>query len=340
MLITPTSPLQTSESGGTATFQVNLSTQPTANVVVPISSSKTGEGTVSTSVLTFTPANWNLAQTVTVTGIDDNAIDQDATYSIVIAPAQSTDVNYNGFDATDLTLINKALVPTITFGGLALGLEASAYILSLSATQMGTVSSWSINWGDGVIQPLSGNPSSVTHTYVDNAIYTITATATSNQGSVSNTKSLTVSNVAPTLTITGAASANEAALYTLNLSSHDVAPDTISSWKITWGDGTVQNVTGNPSFITHTFADNGAYSITATATDEDGTYSANTKAVTINNVAPTLGLSGAGTVNQNSSRTPSVPGTSTGAMGRPAASRARSAPRPTPTPSPALSRSR
>ncbi|HEV8292471.1 MAG TPA: right-handed parallel beta-helix repeat-containing protein, partial [Tepidisphaeraceae bacterium] len=154
VIVTPTSPLQTSETGGTATFQVVLSTQPTANVLVPISSSNTGEASVSSSVLTFTTANWNLPQTVTVTGIDDSLIDQDASYNVVIAPSQSTDVNYNGLNAADLTLVNKAIVPIVILGGLALGLEGSPYSLSLSALQMGTVSSWSINWGDGVIQPV------------------------------------------------------------------------------------------------------------------------------------------------------------------------------------------
>ena len=41
--------------------------------------------------LTFTPANWNVAQTVTVTGVDDAIDDGDVTYSIVTAAATSAD---------------------------------------------------------------------------------------------------------------------------------------------------------------------------------------------------------------------------------------------------------
>jgi len=63
--VTPTSGLVTSESGGFATFMVVLRSQPTANVVIPVTSSDLTEGTVSTSSLTFTAANWNVAQTVT-----------------------------------------------------------------------------------------------------------------------------------------------------------------------------------------------------------------------------------------------------------------------------------
>ena len=69
--VTPTAGLMTTEAGGTATFTVVLNTQPTADVTIALSSSDTTEGTVGPASLTFTTANWNVAQTVTVTGVDD-----------------------------------------------------------------------------------------------------------------------------------------------------------------------------------------------------------------------------------------------------------------------------
>src|SRR4029077_8222385 len=106
-------------------------------------------------------------------------------------------------------------------------------------------------------------------------------------------------NVDPTLTISGAADVNEGALYTLNLSSSDPGTDTITQWTINWGDS-IQVVAGNPASVTHTYADGDAnYVISATATDEDGTFVAgNTVAVTVHNVAPTLAISGAADVNE------------------------------------------
>lgn len=53
---------------GTATFTVVLQTQPTADVTIDVSSSDLTEGTVAPAVLTFTPATWNTAQRVTVSG--------------------------------------------------------------------------------------------------------------------------------------------------------------------------------------------------------------------------------------------------------------------------------
>ena len=105
--VTPISGLTTTESGGTATFSVVLNIAPTADVLIGVSSSNTNEGTVNVSNLTFTAANWNIAQTVTVTGIDDLLIDGNQTYSIVLAPATSSDANYNGLNPNDVTVVNN-----------------------------------------------------------------------------------------------------------------------------------------------------------------------------------------------------------------------------------------
>src|SRR5206468_980595 len=131
---------------------------------------------------------------------------------------------------------------------------------------------------------------------------TITASATDEDGTyAASSRAVSVANVAPALTIAGAASVNEGAVYTLSLSSSDPGADTITGWTINWGDGSpAQAVTGNPSSVIHTYADgSNAHTITASATDEDGTYAAgNTVAVSVANVAPALTISGAGSVDE------------------------------------------
>lgn len=57
--------------GGTRTFGVHLTAQPTANTTVTIASADTGAATVAPATLTFTAANYTVDQTVTVTGVDD-----------------------------------------------------------------------------------------------------------------------------------------------------------------------------------------------------------------------------------------------------------------------------
>ena len=84
------------ETGTTDTFTVVLDAQPTSDVVISLTSSDTGEATVN-SPLTFTPANWNSAQTVTVTGVDDNIIDGTITSTVT---AEIVDViSDDDFDA-------------------------------------------------------------------------------------------------------------------------------------------------------------------------------------------------------------------------------------------------
>ncbi len=104
--VAPTTGLVTSEAGGTATFTVVLDTQPTADVSVALSSSDITEGTVAPASLTFTQANWNAAQTVTITGVDDAIIDGDIAYSISIGPASSADVNYDGLSGASVSVTN------------------------------------------------------------------------------------------------------------------------------------------------------------------------------------------------------------------------------------------
>src|SRR5204863_3352471 len=60
--VIPTSGLTTTEGGGTATFTVALTSQPTANVTIGLSSSDLTEGTVAPASVTFTSGNWNTAQ--------------------------------------------------------------------------------------------------------------------------------------------------------------------------------------------------------------------------------------------------------------------------------------
>ncbi|MEG4361890.1 choice-of-anchor D domain-containing protein, partial [Microcoleus sp. C2C3] len=104
--IAPTTGLTTTEAGGKATFTVQLDSQPTADVTVGLTSDNTAEGTVSPTSVTFTSANWNVAQTVTATGVDDNLVDGDKTYNIVTAAATSTDPNYSGVDPADVVVTN------------------------------------------------------------------------------------------------------------------------------------------------------------------------------------------------------------------------------------------
>ena len=82
-----------SETGTTDTFTLVLDAQPTTNVVLTVVSGDTDEATLSPASLTFTNANWNTAQTVTVTGVDDVLVDgtQTTTVTVSVDDANSDD---------------------------------------------------------------------------------------------------------------------------------------------------------------------------------------------------------------------------------------------------------
>ena len=108
---TMSSPLRTTEDGGTDTFTVELGSEPTGNVVLAVVSSDTAEGTVSVSSLTFTDSTWNEKQTVTLTGVDDNPDDpadgdQDYTVTLTVNTVSTADATYDALSEVKVYAVN------------------------------------------------------------------------------------------------------------------------------------------------------------------------------------------------------------------------------------------
>jgi large repetitive protein len=98
----------TTESGGTMTFSVRLRSKPSADVTIPLSSSKTTEGSLQgVTQLVFTPANYDQLQTVTVKGVDDKLDDGDQAYTVTLGAASSTDATYQSKDPPDVDATNE-----------------------------------------------------------------------------------------------------------------------------------------------------------------------------------------------------------------------------------------
>ena len=105
--VSPTSGLITTEAGGSDSFSVVLVSEPTMDVSIDLISSDLSEGSAGTATLVFTPADWDTAQTVTVTGANDDVDDGDVIYSVVTDPAVSGDPAYSGVDAVDVSVTNN-----------------------------------------------------------------------------------------------------------------------------------------------------------------------------------------------------------------------------------------
>jgi Tol biopolymer transport system component len=106
ILVMPTSGLQTGETSGTATFSLRLSSEPTADVTLPLSSSDTSEGTVSAPQHVFNSMNWSMPVTITIRGVDDMIDDGDVAYTIVTAAASSADNSYNDLNPPNVAVTN------------------------------------------------------------------------------------------------------------------------------------------------------------------------------------------------------------------------------------------
>ncbi|MCZ8155473.1 MAG: hypothetical protein O9264_05095 [Leptospira sp.] len=96
-----------------ATYRVVLRTAPTANVSIAMSetadsvNANNREATMSPTSLTFTTANWNVEQVVTVSSVDDLEIDGTKTFIIQTQNTSSSDATYNGLNPRDVVVYNK-----------------------------------------------------------------------------------------------------------------------------------------------------------------------------------------------------------------------------------------
>ena len=89
------------EGGATDSYTVVLASQPTANVTITLGAGS--QLTTSVSTLTFTSSNWNVAQTVTVTAVNDTVVEGNHTGTITHT-VTSTDSNYNGLSVAPLSV--------------------------------------------------------------------------------------------------------------------------------------------------------------------------------------------------------------------------------------------
>src|SRR5262249_11806888 len=152
-----------------------------------------------------------------------------------------------------------------------------------------------IDWGDGHTGTLNLAAGQLAfsqgHQYLDNGSYAVQVTVTDKDGgSNAYSTSVTVNNVAPTASITGApAGSPEGAEISLRSTVTD--PGTADPFTYAWSvtRNGVAYTTGTPtngSTFTFTPDDDGAYVVTLTVTDDDGGVGSGSASTTVTNVAP------------------------------------------------------
>jgi hypothetical protein len=105
--VNPSGTIETTEAGGSAIIELTISTQPTADVVVPVTNPDPTEWSMSRTELRFTPGNWQVAQALVVSGVDDSIVDGDIAGVIALGAMVSSDANYSGINPPDVPAVNR-----------------------------------------------------------------------------------------------------------------------------------------------------------------------------------------------------------------------------------------
>tara|TARA_R110000823_G_scaffold284631_1_gene402957 strand:- start:307775 stop:314659 length:6885 start_codon:yes stop_codon:yes gene_type:complete len=316
-----------SETGTTDGFTVVLSAQPASDVVIDVSSGDTGEATVSPASLTFTAANWNTPQTVTVTGVDDALLDgtRNTGITLSINDATSDDAFDPLSNQTVIVSTTDDELPEVNLSvSVAFGTEAAGTVITVTATATGAVigdqtidlaaSGTGITGTDyslsaGTITILNGaTTGTATFTILDDADIEGTETATltiSNPSSglslgVTTTQNITITdNEIPTVNLTiNSASVGEAGNVVVLTVTADVAVvgDQTVDVAVTGAGVTGTDYAINSATITIL---NGQTSGVSNVTLQDDSYVEGTETATFTISNPSAGIVLGTTTSQN-----------------------------------------
>ena len=230
--------------GGSATYTVKLNAQPASDVVIGVTKSGSPDVTVSPATLTFTPSNWDTAQTVTVSAAQDaDAVNDAASITHAVVAASSADeydlvtvagvaVTVTENDTAGVTVSETTL--TVAEGGSA------TYTVKLNAQPASdvviTVSSDNSDVTADTDAATSGNQTTLTFTSSNwDTAQTVTVSAAQDADAVNDAAAIAHAVVA-------ANSANEfdavsIAGVAVTVTDNDTAGATVSETTLTVAEG-------------------------------------------------------------------------------------------------------
>ena len=145
-------------------------------------------------------------------------------------------------------------------------------------------------------------------TFADQGTYTVGGVIIDKDGGRrADSSSVHVNNVAPVVTAPAAQNSNEGSSDSFSLGSFsDPGPDSPWAVDVNWGDGSAHATfnaasTGSLGSRSHSYDDNGSYTVTVTVTDKDGASGSKTFTVTVANVAPSATFGNDGPVSEGTS---------------------------------------
>lgn len=245
----------------------------------PVAITLTGSD-IEASTLTFVPAN---PAHGTLSGTAPNL-----TYTPAAGYAGADSFTYTVSDG-QLTSAPATVTISVVWANLTITasnltpLEGQAVTFSVVIADPGAAPTFAWNFGDGA----TAAGQSPAHTFADNGVYTVVVQATDSGGTRTAQLSMTVANAAPQIgAINGPTSGPEGSslAFTSTVADLGGTSDPLTySWN--WGDGSPAS-TGPAA--SHTYADNGVFTLTLTVVDDDGGFATMNQNLTITNGAPNI----------------------------------------------------
>ena len=220
-------------------------------------------------------------------------------------------------DSRTFTVTVGNLPPTGSLGNNGPVDEGSAATIAFtnpsdpSAVDAGSLHyAFSCSNGDlsGVTYAAASATNSASCTFADQGTYPVSGVIIDKDGGRrADTSSVHVNNVPPAVTAAAAQTSNEGSSASFSLGSFsDPGPDGPWAVDVNWGDGSSHSMfnaasPGSLGSRSHSYDDNGSYTVTVTVTDKDGASGSKTFTVTVANVAPSATFGNDGPVSEGTS---------------------------------------
>jgi hypothetical protein len=213
---------------------------------------------------------------INITIIDNYGGQVSAFYSIIVLPLPQVFTVEAG--------------PDITIAEGSVFVSSGSFVGSGGSSFTGTV-----DYGDGSgPQPLALNPDytfGLSHLYEENGVYTVVVTIVKDSGaSASDSAMVTVNNVPPTATLTNNGPKDEGSPVIIAFTNqYDPGVLDTFTYSFDWNNDGVYEISNQPSAsMTHTWYDEGMYTVKGKIQDDDGGFTEYSTVVTVNNVPPTI----------------------------------------------------
>jgi len=205
-----------------------------------------------------------------VTGVTaEHVFAQARTYTVSLVVTDN--LGSTGYSATDVTVaaIGPTAAFTVSCAGLRRDLDGGGSIAS-----SGTIQTYAWQFGDGTS---ASGASRTTHLYGLPGAYTITLAVTDSSGtSATTSRSVTVTDLAPTAAFSGACSG---LTCTLDATASSDPDGVIAAYAWQFGDGT-GTTTSTPTTV-HAYPRPGSYTVTLTVTDNSGANATASRSVLV-----------------------------------------------------------